>query len=88
MRTSGEIHLAGDLGAEFPPDAVLAGVTSPLASAPQGTASVHGLIKTLFPVADANPGVLVPLTPESSVLLALPVPPDAASSARRAAAGN
>ncbi len=88
MQPNGEIHLAGDLGAEFPPDAVLAGATSPLASAPQGTASVHGLIKTLFPVADANPGVLVPLTPESSILLALPVPPDAASSARRPAVGN
>ena len=62
--------------------------TSPLASAPQGTASVHGLIKTLFPVADANPGVLVPLTPESSVLLSLPVPPDAASSARRGRRGE
>jgi hypothetical protein len=88
LRANGEIHLAGALGAEAPPDAVLAGVTSPLASAPQGTAGVHGLIKTLFPVADASPGVLVPLTPESSVLLALPVPPEAASRARRAAAGN
>ena len=88
MQPNGEIHLAGDLGAEFPPDAVLAGVTSPLASAPQGTASVHGLIKTLFPVADANPAVLVPLTTESSVLLALPVAPEAASQARRPAVGN
>jgi hypothetical protein len=88
MRANGEIHLAGALGAEGPPDAILAGVTSPLASTPQGTVSVHGLIKTLFPVADASPGVLVPLTPESSILLALPVPPEADSKVRRAAVGN
>ncbi len=88
LRPNGEIHLAGALGVESPPDAVLSGVTSPLASAPQGTVSVHGLIKTLFPVADASPGVLVPLTPESSVLLALPVPPEADSKVRRAAVGN
>jgi len=88
MRANGEIHLAGALGAEAPPDAVLAGVTSPLASAPLGSAGVHGLIKTLFPVADASPGVLVPLTPESSVLLALPVSPEADSKVRRAAVGN
>jgi hypothetical protein len=88
LRPDGEIHLAGALGAESPPEAVLAGAISPLASAPQGTVSVHGLIKTLFPIADASPGVLVPLTPESSVLLALPVPPEADSKVRRAAVGN
>jgi hypothetical protein len=88
MQPNGEIHLAGALGAELPPDAVLAGVTSPMASAPQGTASVHGLIKTLFPVADANPGVVVPLTPESSVLLSLPVPPGTASRRRKTVDGN
>ena len=88
MRSNGEIHLTGALGTESPPDAVLDGNSYPLASAPRGAASVHGLIKTLFPVADANPGVLVPLTPESSVLLALPVPPASLSKARRTVDGN
>ncbi len=88
LRANGEIHLAGALGSDSVPDVVLAGATTPLASAPQGTVSVHGLIKTLFPVADASPGVLVPLTPESSVLLALPVAPEADSKVRRAAVGN
>jgi hypothetical protein len=88
LRPDGEIHLAGALGTDAPPDAVLEGMTTPLASAPLGTVSVHGLIKTLFPVADASPGVLVPLTPESSVLLALPMPPEADSKVRRAAVGN
>jgi hypothetical protein len=88
MRADGEIRLAGALGAEAPHDAVLAGATGPIASAPQGSASVHGLIKTLFPVADASPGVMVPLTTESSVLLALPVPPGTPATVRRPAAGN
>jgi hypothetical protein len=88
MRGNGEIHLAVALGLEAPLDAVVAGVSSPLAYAPQGTAGVHGLIKTLFPVADASPGVLVPLTSESSILLALPVPPDGVSRGRRTAVGN
>ncbi len=88
VRPDGEIHLAGALGAEFSPDVVLAGPTSPLASAPAGTASVHGLIKTLFPVADASPGVVVPLTPESRVLLALPAPADASRPGRRSPIGN
>ncbi len=54
MRPNGEIHLTGALGTESPPDAVLDGNSYPLASAPRGAASVHGLIKTLFPVADAQ----------------------------------
>ncbi|MFI5460214.1 MAG: hypothetical protein ACHRXM_32760 [Isosphaerales bacterium] len=74
MQPDGEIQIAGALGAEFPPDVVLAGATTPLLSAPQGTASVHGLIKTLFPVFGADTGVLIPLTAESHVLLSLPVP--------------
>ncbi len=37
---------------------------------------MHGLIKTLFPESSADPGVLVPLTAESQVLLSLPVPAD------------
>jgi len=74
MQPDGEIQIAGALGAEFPPDVVLAGATTPLLSAPQGAASVHGLIKTLFPVFGADTGVLIPLTAESHVLLSLPVP--------------
>ena len=46
---------------------------------PPGAANVHGLIKTLFPVAEAPPGSLVPLTPQSRVLLCLPIAPDVAS---------
>jgi hypothetical protein len=88
MQPNGEIHLSGALGSESPPEAVLDGATYPLVSAPRGAASVHGLIKTLFPVADANPGVLVPLTPESSVLLALPVPPTPLAKTRRTVDGN
>lgn len=88
VRPGGEIHLAGALGAEFPPDVVLAGPTSPLASAPAGTANVHGLIKTLFPVADARPGELIPLTPGSRVLLSLPAPADAGRGGRRLPVGN
>jgi len=88
MESSGEIHVAGALGAEFPPDAVLAGATTPLLSAPQGTASVHGLIKTLFPVSQATSGVLVPLTAESQVLLSLPVPQGASPTTRQTVDGN
>ena len=75
MQTNGEIHLTGALGNEFSPETVLVNATAPLALAPAGTASVHGLIKTLFPVADAPAGVMVPLTSESRVLLCLPVAP-------------
>ena len=39
-----------------------------------GTASVHGLIKTLFPVSIGNSGVLIPLTTESQALFSLPLP--------------
>ncbi len=74
MESSGEIQIAGGLGTDLPPDAVLAGATSALLAAPQGAANVHGLIKTLFPVAQADPGVLIPLTAESQVLLSLPFP--------------
>jgi len=76
MRPDGEIHLAGALGNEHPPDAVLAAGTYALIHAPEGAASVHSLIKTLVP-ADGRPGTLVPLNTESRVLLCLPVAPDA-----------
>jgi hypothetical protein len=88
MQSNGEIHLAGALGNEFSPDTVLAGATAPWAFAPTGTASVHGLIKTLFPVADSPPGVMVPLTPESRVLLCLPTSPESAATSGRTLDGN
>jgi hypothetical protein len=88
MQSNGEIQISGALGTEFPPDAVLAGATTSLLSAPHGTASVHGLIKTLFPVSQAGSGVLVPLTAESQVLLSLPVPPGPVTTSRRTLDGN
>jgi hypothetical protein len=74
MHSNGEIHINGALGTEFPPDAVLAGGSSAILRAPQGAASVHGLIKTLFPASTNNSGVMIPLTTESQVLLSLPLP--------------
>ena len=74
IRPDGEIALNGSLGSEFSPDTVLAGLTSPIIFAPQGTASVPGLIKTLFPVGGNDAKYLVPLTSQSQVLLHLPVP--------------
>ena len=88
MQPDGEIQITGALGGEFPPDVVLAGATTPLLSAPQGAASVRGLIKTLFPVSGANSGVLIPLTAESQVLLSLPLPRGAGSKAIRTIDGN
>ncbi len=88
MQPSGEIHLSGALGNEFSPDTVLVGAAAPLAFAPGGTVSVHGLIKTLFPVADAHPGVMVPLTSESRLLLCLPLAPEMAAKAGRTLGGN
>lgn len=84
----GEIHLRGSLGSEFAPDVVLAGATSALLSAPQGAASVHGLIKTLFPTPAYDASVLVPLTAWSRPLLALPVAPGAAPGGSTSVDGN
>ena len=85
MTPDGEIRIDGALGNEFAPDVVLASATSPLAYAPEGAANVRGLIKTLFPVgAASDPGVMVPLTAESRILLCLPVPPDLAAKSRDA----
>ena len=75
INSEGEIHLEGALGSEFAPDVVLAGATMPLMSAPPGAASVHGLIKTLFPTPALDSSVLVPLTARSRPLFALPVAP-------------
>ena len=88
MESTGEIQVAGALGAEFAPDAVIAGATTSLLSAPQGTANVHGLIKTLFPVSQASSGVMVPLTAESQLLLSLPVPAGAVTTTRQTVDGN
>jgi hypothetical protein len=88
IHSNGEIQVSGALGTEFPPDAVLAGASSALLSAPQGTASVHGLIKTLFPVSTNNSGVLIPLTTESRALFSLPLPVGADTPARRTLDAN
>jgi hypothetical protein len=88
MQSNGEIQITGALGAEFPPDAVLAGASTAILSAPQGTANVHGLIKTLFPVSVNNSGVMIPLTAESQVLLSLPRPAGAQLPGRRTLDGN
>jgi hypothetical protein len=88
MRPNGEIHLSGALGSEFTADAVLVSTSMPLIFAPTGTATVHGLIKTLFPVSDSPPGVMVPLTSESRVLLCLPVAPEIAIQRKTTLGGN
>jgi hypothetical protein len=88
MQPNGEVEIQGALGAGLPPDAVIAGATTALLSAPQGVASVRGLIKTLFPVSPADPGVLVPLTSESQVLFYLPLPPGSDSTRRHSVEGN
>ena len=88
MQSSGEIEIAGALGTEFAPEAVIAGGTSTLLSAPLGIASVHGLIKTLFPISQASSGILVPHTAESQVLLSLPVPASTVTTNRKTVDGN
>jgi hypothetical protein len=88
IEPTGEINFNGALGAEFAPEAVIAGATTPLLSAPLGSASVHGLIKTLFPVTQASSGVLVPHTAESQVLLSLPVSQGPGTAVKRTVDGN
>jgi hypothetical protein len=88
MTQDGELHFEGGLGNEFAPDVVMVGPTTPLAYAPQGAANVRGLIKTLFPVTAPDPGLMVPLTAESRVLLCLPVPPDLAAKPGQGIEGN
>jgi hypothetical protein len=84
LAADGEIRLRGGLGTEYPPDAVLVDADrfGPLASAPEGTANVRGLIRTLFPTTGANPTVLVPDTPESRILRFLPAPVTTAQRAK------
>ncbi len=88
MESSGEIQISGALGHQVSPGTVLAGATAPLVFAPAGTASVHGLIKTLFPVADSAPGSMVPLTSESRLLLCLPLAPEIAAKPGRRLGSN
>jgi hypothetical protein len=88
IEPSGEIQIKGGLGAEFAPDAVLAGATTPLLWAPAGAANVHGLIKALFPSPPENFDLLVPLTAESQVLLSLPLPAESEAKTRRTVDGN
>lgn len=82
MAADGSLRFRGDLGPEFPHDAVLVesrrGV--PLFVAPRGPGDVRGLVKALFPTATGSPDVLVPGTPESqSVQRYLPLPPSLVS---------
>ena len=79
MQSNGEIQITGGLGDEFPPTPSWPAQASTLLRAPQGMASVHSLIKTLFPTSPNDSGVLIPLTTESQVLLSLPLPPGADS---------
>jgi hypothetical protein len=77
MTDDGQILLAGGLGTEYAPDVVLVNAQrfAPLAKAPDGTANVLGLIKTLTPVPTDDPTLLLPYTPESQALQRyLPVP--------------
>ena len=69
-------------------DVKLVRADPPQAHAPQGAANVRGLIKTLFPVTTPDPGLMVPLTAESRVLLCLPVPPDLATKPGQGIEGN
>jgi hypothetical protein len=84
LASDGEIRLRGGLGTDFPPDAVLVDTDrfGPLASAPEGTANVRGLIRTLFPTTGSNATVLVPDTPESRILRFLPAPVTTAQRAK------
>ncbi len=88
ITADGQIEFGGGLGNEFAPNAVISGQTTTLVYAPAGAANVRGLIKTLVPVASTNSSVMIPLTPESRLLLSLPVPPDLAASTVRAIEGN
>ncbi len=75
LTTDGEIRLGGSLGPGHDPAAVLlrADRPSPLALAPDGAASVLGLLRALGP---ERPGadVLVPIASQTQPLRFLPVP--------------
>jgi hypothetical protein len=76
LGADGEIRIGGALGTEYPPGAVLVDGEhfGSLATAPEGTANVRGLIRTLFPLNTTNATALVPDTPESRILRFLPAP--------------
>ncbi|HEU5116805.1 MAG TPA: hypothetical protein VFT74_09040, partial [Isosphaeraceae bacterium] len=78
LRESGEIELAGALGSDLPPGAVIVPLDRlhPLAYAPEGSASVRGLWKMLVP---ASADVLLPATETAQVLHHLPLPTSTAS---------
>jgi hypothetical protein len=83
LSRSGEIQIGGGLGAEFLPGAVIvqAQRATPLVSAPEGVATVAGLIRTLVPGDDAKPDQLIPASFESQALQRyLPVRPSEAGS--------
>jgi hypothetical protein len=79
MTPDGEIKVGGGLGNDLEPNAVIVSPIATLAYAPEGAAHVRGLIKALFPPANADTGVMVPLTEKSRLLLCLPVGPGLAS---------
>jgi hypothetical protein len=88
LSPNGEIRVAGALGGEYHPDGILVALNqvSPMASAPQGTSNVRGLIKAMFP-GDAS--TLVPGTAESQVVQRyLPLPPGLADSRIQTLGGN
>ncbi len=78
MDSGGELKLAGALGADYAPDAVLVQgpKPTPLARAPQGVASIRGLWNTLIP---STPESLAPAVSEAHALRSLPLPPAARS---------
>jgi hypothetical protein len=75
---SGELRLEGALGGEFVPGAVIVQDqrVNPLASAPEGTATVASLIRALVSGDDSQPDQLIPASYESQALQRyLPAPP-------------
>ena len=66
----GEIRLTGALPAEYLPGAVIVQSqrVKPLLRAPEGTATVPGLLRVLVAAGDSNPDLLVPGTSESQSL--------------------
>ncbi len=88
IEPNGEIQISGALGAELRRMLCLPEPRPRCYRRPRGAASVHGLIKALFPSSPENSDVLVPFTAQSQVLLSLPVPGEIEAKARRAVDGN
>jgi hypothetical protein len=70
LTRDGELRFAGALGAESAPGAVIIQDqrVRPLLSAPEGVATVAGLIRTLVPQSASRPELLVPASFESQVI--------------------